>query len=309
MKTKYYGLTYKGGKQAYAKDLFGVLPHGGRFVDLFCGGCAMTDYAMVNKLYDSYLANDKNTMMPKAYVDALDGRLIPSDIRFVSKEYYHAHPEDAYSRLCYSFCCRMLGYIYSEQRERTMKAAHYVICYDDYSLVKDIVSDEARSYLQSHVTADSFLPRRLQFTAALKVLNRSHVDIGSLYAKKASQHNVAEHLRHITRILHIAKPYANLTTSNISYEQYEHQPNDVVYCDPPYAGTDGYSRTDTFDTEKFWQWARTREYPVYVSEFKAPDDFVAIWTKCRPNHLSRPTAEHDGKQYVVENLFVHERFL
>lgn len=310
MKTKqYYGLPYKGGKQAHAKELFDVLPHGGRFVDLFCGGCSMTDYAMTHKLYDSYLANDKNQMMPKAYVDALDGKLIPADMHFITKEHFHAHPEDAYARICYSFCNRLAAYIYGEPRERAMKSAHYVICDDDYSLIKDIVSDEAMSYLKAHVTADDFPTRRLQFTAALKALNRNRVDIGILYIKMASQHNCAEHLRYINRILRIAKHYDNLTTSNISYEQYEYQDGDVVYCDPPYAGTDKYVLTGDFDTEAFWQWARTREYPVYVSEVQAPDDFRSIWTKRRSNCMSKPSAEHDGQKSMVENLFIHERFL
>lgn len=309
MKTKYYGLPYKGSKQAHAKALFDVMPHEGRFVDLCCGGCSMTDYAMKNKLYDSYLANDKNAMVTKAYVDALNGRLIPPGIPFISKEYFHSHPEDAYSRLCYSFCSRLQSYLYGPESERAMKSAHYVICYGDYSLIKDIVSDEASQYIEANVTAKNFSTRRLQFTSAMKQLNRNGVDIGSLYRQTASQHTIAKHLCYVDRILHIAKPYDNLTTSNLSYEQYEHKEGDVVYCDPPYAGTDGYKQAGDFDTDKFWQWVRTREYPVYVSEFKAPEDFVAIWEKRRPNPLSRPTAEREGQQYVVEKLFIHERFL
>ena len=64
------------------------------------------------------------------------------------------------------------------------------------------------------------------------------------------------------------------------YRQYEHRDGDVVYCDVPYKGT--YHRYQTkFDTDAFWEWARTRDYPVYVSEYKAPDDFVSIWEKHR----------------------------
>lgn len=307
--SKYYGLPFKGSKCRYAKELFNLMPHGGRFVDLFCGGGSMTDYAMVHKLYDSYLANDNNMMITTAYVNALDGRLVPQDMRFVSKEYFHAHPEDAYARLCYSFCCRLQSYLYGQESECAMKAAHYVVCYDDFSLIKDIISGEALSYVKEHVTAEDFYTRRLQLMTALRALCSDHVDIGKLYTKSVNHNEIAKHLCYMNRVLSIAKPYDNLTTSAISYEQYEHQEGDVVYCDPPYAGTDGYWRSGVFDTDKFWQWVRTREYPVYVSEFKAPDDFVSIWEKRRPNCLSRPTAEREGQQYVVENLFIHERFL
>jgi site-specific DNA-adenine methylase len=307
--SKYYGLPFKGSKTRYAKELFDLMPHGGRLVDLFCGGCSMTDYAMKNKLYDSYLANDKDTMVTKAYIEALNGELVPPDMRFISKDDFHSHPEDPYSHICYSFNCRLVSYMYGTEAEVAMKAAHYVACYDDYSLIKAVINSEALLYLKEHIAADDFYTRRLQLTTALRELTKNGVDIGSMYMEPAKKSNIARHLCKVNQVLSVAKSYDNLTTSNISYEQYEHHDGDVVYCDPPYTGTDEYRRTGVFDTEKFWQWARTREYPVYVSEFKAPDDFVSIWKKERLNTFSRPTAERNCQQRVVENLFIHERFL
>lgn len=307
--SKTYGLPFKGSKYSHAKELFDHMPHGGRLVDLFCGGCSMTDYAMEHKLYDSYLVNDKDTMLTQAYIAALNGELVPQDMRWISRDYFYSHPDDPYSHICYSFCNRLVSYIYGHETEAAIKAVHYCVCYDDFSLIKDIISSEALSYVKEYITADNFHDRRLQLVTALRALNKNNVDIGSLHRKRSGQHNVAEHLRYIRRALAVAKPYDNLTTSNISYEQYEHQEGDVVYCDPPYAETEGYKRTGGFDTDKFWQWTRTRAYPVYVSEFQAPDDFVAVWGKIRINHLSHLTADRDHQQYVVEKLFIHERFL
>ena len=93
-----------------------------------------------------------------------------------------------------------------------------------------------------------------------------------------------------------------LETSNISYADYVYREGDVVYCDPPYKNTGGYGIQ--FNSDAFWEWARTRDYPVYVSEYQAPDDFASIWSKekrvlLNGESLTAPRTEH---------LFVHKRF-
>ena len=68
------------------------------------------------------------------------------------------------------------------------------------------------------------------------------------------------------------------------YQRWPVRAGHVVYLDPPYAGTTGYSGTGTFDHRHFWDTARAwRELGahVYVSEFSAPDDWTCIWEKER----------------------------
>ena len=81
----------------------------------------------------------------------------------------------------------------------------------------------------------------------------------------------------------------------------------VVYCDPPYAGTSGYSNVHKydFDSERFYYWLRTRDYPVYVSEYTMPDDFVCIWEKEKRVTYS----SSDNKKKRMEKLFVHKNFI
>jgi DNA adenine methylase len=53
----------------------------------------------------------------------------------------------------------------------------------------------------------------------------------------------------------------------------------VVYCDPPYRNTTGFSRTGDFDSDEFWKIAESwSEYAsVYISEYQAPDGWISIW--------------------------------
>lgn len=78
-------------------------------------------------------------------------------------------------------------------------------------------------------------------------------------------------------------------------------PNEsIIYCDPPYMGTTGYS--DGINHDEFWQWCRERVYDghkVYVSEYQAPDDFITIWEKPIQNCISL-----DKK--ATERLFIYE---
>jgi DNA adenine methylase len=50
----------------------------------------------------------------------------------------------------------------------------------------------------------------------------------------------------------------------------------IIYCDPPYDASTDYS-CGQFDNKKFWDWVRSRQEIVLVSEYVAPDDFEAIW--------------------------------
>ena len=64
-----------------------------------------------------------------------------------------------------------------------------------------------------------------------------------------------------------------LSTSSFSYDEVAIEPGDVVYADPPYANT-GQDYGGNFDHSKFWDWVATRDFPVYVSEYNAPQEFV-----------------------------------
>lgn len=79
--------------------------------------------------------------------------------------------------------------------------------------------------------------------------------------------------------------------------------NSVIYCDPPYQDTTSYKNESEFNHDEFWQWCRdmvNKGHDVLVSEYNAPDDFVAVWNKQVNSRLS-------GKNVIsIEKLFVHE---
>ena len=79
-------------------------------------------------------------------------------------------------------------------------------------------------------------------------------------------------------------------------------PNDsLVYCDIPYNGTKQYANSKSFNYLDFWQWCRDMTkngHKVFVSEYKAPDDFKCVWSKTVTNSMNT------NKTYnPVEKLF------
>lgn len=77
----------------------------------------------------------------------------------------------------------------------------------------------------------------------------------------------------------------------------------IIYCDPPYTGTTGYS--DGIDHDEFWQRCRERVYDghkVYVSEYQAPDDFITIREKPIQNCIG-PDKKATGRLFIYEGQF------
>lgn len=79
--------------------------------------------------------------------------------------------------------------------------------------------------------------------------------------------------------------------------------NSLIYCDPPYQSTTGYS-TGGFDHKEFFDWCRlmaAKGNLVFVSEYNAPDDFECVWQGEQKTNFSssRKKATHNA----VEKLF------
>lgn len=79
--------------------------------------------------------------------------------------------------------------------------------------------------------------------------------------------------------------------------------NSVIYCDIPYFGTSNYIRSEVFDHNSFWEWARekSKDNIVLISEYTAPIDFECVWS-------GKITTTIDNRQVLeaTEKLFIHK---
>lgn len=90
-----------------------------------------------------------------------------------------------------------------------------------------------------------------------------------------------------------------------SYQDLVIPPNSLIYCDPPYEGFTGYR--DKFNHPIFWQWCRDKVnegHTVFVSENKAPDDFICIKEVQRKTHLNNNNSPSVSS---MERLFAYKQ--
>ena len=336
--TRTYGIGYQGSKNRIAKYIIGVLPSGARFVDLFAGGCSITHCAMLSGKYNRFLANDIDVRIPQTFKDAIEGKFA-NERRWISRDdFFKLKESDMYARLCFSFGNNQKTYMYNPNIEPYKKACHYAIVFDEWDQFKRLCPET----VEAAMNALDGLPRedwkqikerRLKFGPSVVNevkrigLSEDVIMNNPLYKsiKKKSTTETQLQIQNLGRLERLCELqslqslgrlerlqslqvidglYCQLEVSSIDYREYEHQDGDVVYCDPPYNGTGGYCGKD-FDHNAFYEWARTRDYPVYFSEYNAPDDFVCVWSKPICKIFLGGKSAHNK---AIEKLFIHKRF-
>lgn len=96
----------------------------------------------------------------------------------------------------------------------------------------------------------------------------------------------------------------NATFTCLDYKDVEIPDGTVVYCDPPYVNTTGYT-VGQFDTNEFWNYMRqlSKRCDIYISEESAPDDFECVWSKEKVRTLEK---NDNVGRVKVEKLFKYK---
>lgn len=84
-----------------------------------------------------------------------------------------------------------------------------------------------------------------------------------------------------------------------SYIEMDIPQNSLIYCDPPYEGTTAYK--EALQYKDFWQWCRDKAKEgciVFVSEYKAPTDFI-----CVKEIVHKTTLDKNSQYKRIEKLF------
>lgn len=102
----------------------------------------------------------------------------------------------------------------------------------------------------------------------------------------------------------LLKDMSNLMTAQFTCQDYRDviiPNNSIVYADPPYNNTTGYSK-DKFNSDEFWEYMRviSKNNKVFISEQTAPNDFKCVWEKEFTRTLD---VNKDNQFKVSEKLF------
>ena len=365
---KNYGLPYMGSKNKIAEWVVAHIPQADTLVDLFAGGCAVTDCAMRTKKWRNFIVNDIGDA-PRLFADAVAGKYA-NERRWISREdFVNLKESDPYVRICWSFGNNQSDYMYSREVEPWKKALHYARVLGDYSLLREfgihtdnadrqsvtrhhsewkelytrwycsevLLSDVDTERLRLHLTetikanseqlrayllaalkdsglTQSEVQKRLGTQMAGHYFGRSQWEFPTremyermqTFMPKLSQpydevyglQELCESLQRLQRLesLESLESLQRLQRLQKSYDEVQIEGNAVIYCDPPYKGTEGYNVE--FDHQRFYAWIKRQTVPVIISEYDMPSEFPVIAE--RP-HRSRLSATSNN--FVMERLY------
>jgi len=266
-----YGIPYMGSKGIIAPSICMMLPNAEHFYDLFGGGFSMT-HCMMNhfhKKYSYFHYNEIKSDVVDLVKRAINGEFNYSVFKpkWVSREDFFAKKDsDAYIRCIWSFGNNQRTYLFGDI-EAYKRSSHQAVVFDEFdeaaikvlgfdrwpNVVKTI--KQRRIYWRQKVAFNSKGMKRgdLQQLQQLEQLQQLQ------QLERLQQLEQLQQLQQLERLSFYAK----------SYDEINILPNSVVYCDIPYEGTAGYGK---FDRKKFLDWAASRDFPVYISEYNISDN-------------------------------------
>lgn len=178
------------------------------------------------------------------------------------EDFFRLKKDDTYVRLCFSFGNNQRTYCYSEQVEPYKKAFHYAICFGDFSLFEDMGISIPEDVFKG---CDTFKDRRHAIKDIPVKLN---------YPDNLQRLQNMERLERLWDLQSL-QGMGNIEVFQGDYRELgiPEEEKYVIYCDPPYINTEGYSTK--FSHEEFYGWAK-RQKNCYISEYWMPEDFERV---------------------------------
>jgi 16S rRNA G966 N2-methylase RsmD len=267
-----YGLPFQGSKSGIAKEIIRELPSGKRLVDLFGGGGAITHCALLSGKWESVYYNDIDPLLPELIKKAVNGEYSYKNFqpKFITREEFHEKKNiDGYIKYVWSFGNNGITYLFGKDIEHIKKAAH------DY-----VVFGKKSNILNEYCECEVLLPNDKQFHQRGIMDVENDITERRLYlykiVKSLKKRNDLQQLQQLERLewlqqLERLEWLQQLELHNHDYREYQHKDGDVVYCDIPYENTASYQDNE-FNHKEFYEWAKTRPYPVYFSSYEISDE-------------------------------------
>lgn len=288
------GIPYQGSKNKLARWVVECLPAATHFYDLFCGGCAVSHAALLSRKYKHIHVNDIDLMMAGAFVDCINGKYANENRWISHAEFMALRDTDFYAAICFSFGNNRRSYAYDRNKEDLKRALHYALYFADCRPLAEFGGVDVAPLARLTEPAGT--------VARYEAIRRIMKD--QLPGQRAAHElESAERLQFI-QSLGALRPTATVEATNADYTAVEIEADSVVYCDIPYYGTNGYVG-GVFDWKRFYDWALSQCFPVFVSEYTMPGGFSPISIKKRTGTM----CANDNKQIVAEKLFVQTQYV
>lgn len=288
-----WGLPYMGSKSDIVASLALNFPKADHFYDLFGGGGAITHYMASKKAhwYKHFHYNELEPTTVELFKKAANGDFSYDKFKpeWISREEFFARKDtDAYVRCLWSFGNNQKHYLFSTQIEPYKKSMHMAVVFGEFD-------ELARQVLGFDV-----------WPIEVKTITQRRLYLGQKVAfdSKGKRRGDLQRLEQLERLqqLQQLQRLQELSFLALSYEQVNIEPNSIVYCDIPYKGTAKY--ISEFDHEKFFDWAASRPFPVYISEYNIDDSrFKLIYSVSKTVKLAQKGMTKENEDLSREKLY------
>lgn len=321
-----YGIVYMGSKEKILdliKYMFEREHKKEYFIDLFCGGLSVSNYAL-NTTRFTVVANDLNKYVTSLHKELLSGGIqlkskknefITRDMFIHIRDYPRAYPEwyVGYVLNVWSFGCNQKDYLYAKDLEKTKHALHNAIVLDNFKMIEENKIFNGFKPLESLIGIDynKNPQKRVAFMEHFKKYIASKKN-EPVY-KDLIRLEQIEHLNqteHLDAVIDSQKLKSRIKITNYDYmELYSRIPESTlqksfIYCDPPYEDSKQYQVGKEFDYDAFWKWFRECPYSVYVSSYKAPPDIIPLKFEFKQQLLDNGK-RGDNKQKKVVREYIY----
>jgi hypothetical protein len=267
-------IPYLGSKRRSAQKIYDFISSRhpkGTLVDLFCGGLAVGEIFLKNGW--NVIANDKNRFVVALLRKMTEGGL-PKEIEdeFVSREKFldvlcnqQVYPDwyVGYVMCIWSFGNNQKGYLFGRNTEPYKLAGHNLVVFKDSTKIEELMPDIPKSEIADILKIENQTERRLELRR-MSVRHKTRI----FELERLQQLERLERLQQLEQL-------EQLELYSEDYQGIEIPQGAIIYCDPPYLGRASY-QVDDFEHDTFWEWARSQQNPIYVSEYQAPEDFVKV---------------------------------
>lgn len=302
---RHYGIPYMGSKQKLVDKIIPFIlnrhPDITDFYDLFGGGGSVSLYAVRKYPNMQVHYNELSKAIGALMQHLKDGGDIP--MGFVPRAEFESKykGDDWYAGLlqtCWTFGNNQKSYLYGVPIQDFKQALSELVLTGEGDIkyleqfTNDFILKESGKIANTQVFLN---PKRYHTPYQRRiVLARQIPLLGAL-----------QHMARLERLVHIENMpgIGDLNiTAGVGYSDVPiNGASPLVYCDPPYENAAEY-REGGFDSNAFYDWVMSREYPVYVSSYKVSDTRLKLIKAINTRSLlaSAYTAE---ATYNYENLY------
>lgn len=302
-----YGIPYMGSKSKIARSLAMNFPSADHFYDLFGGGFSMTHYMVLNcsQKYKHFHYNEIEHSTVQLVRDAIAGKYSYNNFKppWVSRDDFINNIKDPYIKICWSFGNDQKTYMFGPSIQPYKKSMHMAVVFDEFD---DLAYKVFRfknwpKKVNTVYKKRIYLGQLIEHYRKTKLPTCLHKFIPIKQLQQLQQLKQLQQLERLQQLQQLERleRLQQLNFSSLDYREVDIHPNSVVYCDIPYLGTKGYLRK--FNHKEFYDWAMSRDFPVYVSEYSIPDKrFKLVYTV---DKLSLFDNSMDKKNVMQEKLY------